>query len=126
MKPIQIIEHYHIEGRRCGAVSFVTPNVQILVIRTTVRQSMDQPRISVKGKNDRLVGRKEQIEIPIANAVWMFARLLQSHQVDDIANRVEELVGVPARRQRPGLSFAIANHASDNQIRIVKCRSERM
>ena len=39
-------------------------------------------------------------------------------------NRVEELVGVPARRQWTGLCFAIADDAGHEQVRIVERRSE--
>ena len=37
-----------------------------------------------------------------------------------IAGRVEELVAVPAGRERPGLGFAVADDAGDDQVRVVE------
>ena len=39
---------------------------------------------------------------------------------------VQKFVGMPRSRQRPGFSFAIADHAGCNQIRIVEYRTEGM
>jgi 4-aminobutyrate aminotransferase-like enzyme len=43
-----------------------------------------------------------------------------------VVDRVEELVRVPACRQRPGLGLAVAHHAAHEQSRVVEHRAVRM
>ncbi len=45
---------------------------------------------------------------------------VQDRQHGAVVHRVEELVGVPGRRQRPGLRLAVADHAGDHQVRVVE------
>ena len=44
---------------------------------------------------------------------------MQDRQHDPVGYRIQEFVGVPARRQRTRLRLAIADDAGDDQIRIV-------
>ena len=48
---------------------------------------------------------------------------VQDRQHRAIARRVQEFVRVPARGQRPGLRFAVADHAGDDEIGIIKRRA---
>ena len=45
---------------------------------------------------------------------------VQDRQHRAVGHRVEELVGVPARRQRPGLRLAVADDAGDDQVGVVE------
>ncbi len=45
---------------------------------------------------------------------------VQDRQHDAVAHRVQELVGVPAGGQRPGLRLAVPDHAGHDQGRIVE------
>ncbi|CAM5712745.1 hypothetical protein SVIOM342S_06325 [Streptomyces violaceorubidus] len=45
---------------------------------------------------------------------------VQDRQDGSVVHRVEELVGVPGRRQRAGLRLAVADHAGDHQVRVVE------
>ena len=45
---------------------------------------------------------------------------VQDRQHGAVARRVEELVRVPARGQRPGLGLAVADDAADEQVRVVE------
>ena len=54
MKPVQIVLHAHVEGRRNGALFLVAANVHI-AIRPAVGQAMDQPGVAVKAKDDVFV-----------------------------------------------------------------------
>ena len=45
---------------------------------------------------------------------------MQDRQHGAVAHRIEKLVGMPARRKRPGLRFAIADDRGDDEVRIVK------
>ena len=49
---------------------------------------------------------------------------VQDRQHGPVPGRVDELVRVPARRQRPGLCLAVADHAGHDQIRVVEGRAE--
>ena len=51
---------------------------------------------------------------------------VQDRQHRAIALRIQKLVGVPAGRQWPGLGLAVADDAADEQVRVIKGRSERM
>ena len=55
MKPVEIVHHHHIKRGRCSPFFFVPAHVQILVIRPSVGESVDQPRIAVEREDDRLV-----------------------------------------------------------------------
>ena len=45
---------------------------------------------------------------------------VQDGQHGAVGDRVEELVAVPTRRQRPRLGFAVADYAADEQVRVVE------
>ncbi len=51
---------------------------------------------------------------------------MQHRQHRTVAARIQELVGVPRRSERPGLRFAVADHAHDHQVRIVERRAVRV
>ncbi len=51
---------------------------------------------------------------------------MQDRQHGAVALGIQELVRVPTRCQRPGLGLAIADHACDDEIRVVECRAIRM
>ena len=48
---------------------------------------------------------------------------VQDRQHRPVGHRVEELVGVPGARQRPGLRLAVADHAGHDQVRVVERRA---
>ena len=45
---------------------------------------------------------------------------VQDRQDRPVGRRVQELVGMPARRQRSGLRLAVADDAGDDQVGIVE------
>ena len=45
---------------------------------------------------------------------------VQDRQHGAVGGRIQELVRVPARRQRPGLGLAVADDARDEQVRVVE------
>ena len=59
MKAIEVVQHHDVE-RRCGRSLFLVPaHVQVVVVRPSVRQPVDQPRVAVIGEHDRSVGREQ-------------------------------------------------------------------
>ena len=58
--------------------------MQVVVVVPPVGQTVNQPRVAVEGEDDRLVGREQLIEIPVAQPVRVLARRLQAHQVDHV------------------------------------------
>ena len=48
---------------------------------------------------------------------------MQDRQHRAVARRIEKLVRVPARRERPRLRLAVADHAGDDEIRVVEGRA---
>ena len=65
VKPVELIEHRHIE--RCGgrALFLVASDVEIRMVGAPVGETVNQPWVPVKGKNHRFIGGKDGIEIPI-------------------------------------------------------------
>jgi hypothetical protein len=51
---------------------------------------------------------------------------MQDRQYGTVGDRVQELVGMPRRCEWAGFRFAIADHASDDQLRVVECGTERV
>src|SRR4029450_9115556 len=51
---------------------------------------------------------------------------MQNREDGAVAARIQELVCVPARRQRSRLGFAVADDAGDEEIRIVEGRAVRV
>ena len=49
---------------------------------------------------------------------------MQDRQHGAVADRVEQLVGLPRGRQRTGFRFAVADDAGDDQLGIVECGAE--
>src|SRR5665647_2799541 len=55
MEAVQIVQYRHVEGRRDSALFLVTADVDVVVVRATVGQPVNQPRIGMEGEDDRLV-----------------------------------------------------------------------
>src|SRR5262249_44621972 len=62
----------------------VTVHVEVVMVRTAIGQTMNEPGISVEIENDRLIDAEKQIEVPIRQTVRMVGLRLQPQQVDDI------------------------------------------
>src|SRR6476620_3606959 len=84
VEAIEIVEHAHVKGRCRGALFLVATHMDVVMARTPVGQPMDQPRIAVESEDDWLISREQRVEIVIGQAVRVFARGLQLHQIDDI------------------------------------------
>ena len=48
---------------------------------------------------------------------------MEDRQDRAVADRVDELGGVPRRGQRPGLRFSVSDDTRHDQVRVVECRS---
>jgi hypothetical protein len=84
VKAIHIVQHCHVERSGNRALFFISPDMNVVVILTPVRQPMYQPGVAVKSEDYRLVRGEQVIEVLIAQAVRMLALRLQLHQVDDV------------------------------------------
>ena len=65
MKAVQVVLHPHVEGRRDGALFLVAADVQVAV-GAAVGQPVDQPGVSMEGKDDVLIFGEERIVIGFA------------------------------------------------------------
>src|SRR2546427_12915939 len=84
MVAVKIVQHRHVERCGCSALFFESANMEIVVTGAAVRQPVDQPRISVIGKDHRGIGAEHGIEFTIRKTMGVLARRLKCHQVDDI------------------------------------------
>src|SRR5205814_10184668 len=84
VEAIKIIQHAHVERRRRRPFLFVAAYVNVRVTFTPISQPMNEPRIAVKGEDNRLVRREERVEFVVGQTMRMLARRLQLHQIDNI------------------------------------------
>ena len=66
VEAVEIVQHRHVECCGDRALFLVATNMDVGVVVSTVSQPMDQPRISVEGKDYRFVHREQFVEIPVA------------------------------------------------------------
>jgi len=83
MKAVEIIQHHHIKGGG-GPFFLVATYVQVGMIGATVEQAVDEPGIPTEGKDNRLVRCEQHVEGCVAQAVGVFARRLELHEVHHI------------------------------------------
>ncbi len=81
---VQVVQNHHVERSRGRAFFLVAAHVQVLVVRAAVGQAMDQPGVAVEREDDRLVLREETVEVLVAQAVRVFARWLELHQIHNV------------------------------------------
>ena len=61
-----------------------------------VGQTVDQPRVAVKGEDYRLISGEKRIKVLIGQPMRMFALRLKRHQINDVNNADLQLGKVPA------------------------------
>jgi len=85
VKPVEVVQHNPVEwgGRR--AFFRVTAHMQVVIVRAPIRQAMDEQRITMKGKDDRLVGREEQSMKGIVNLEGKKGLVMGVANADSIA-----------------------------------------
>src|ERR1700677_1190797 len=83
MKAVEVILHPHVEGGGDGALFLVAADVQVAV-GSAVGQPVNEPRVTMKAKDDVLVAREERIVIRFAQSVRVLAGRLELHEIDDI------------------------------------------
>src|SRR6185369_17848195 len=67
--------------RRVDFAAFhVAPYVQVAMISPRVGEPVYQPWVAVEVEYDRLVGRKQAVEIPVTQPMWMLSIGLQLEQ----------------------------------------------
>ena len=57
---------------------------------------------------------------------YFVAVQMQDRQHGAVIGGVQEFVGMPRGRQRPGFRFAITDHTGDDEAGIIEDRAERM
>ena len=73
VKSIQIVQNRHIEGSSGCSFFLVSADMEIVMIGTPISKAVNQPGITVIGKDDWLVGREDRVELMIGEAVRMFS-----------------------------------------------------
>jgi len=66
VKAVEVVHHRHIERRAGCTFFFVASNMQVVVVVTAIGQPVNQPRVSVICKDDRLVGGEQGIEVSVS------------------------------------------------------------
>ena len=63
VKAVEVVEHAHVEGRGGCSLFLVSTHVEIFMIRAAIGQAMNQPRVTMEIKNDRLVDGEQRVKI---------------------------------------------------------------
>src|ERR1700733_2996873 len=84
MKPVELVQHDHVEGRGGGTLFLETTNMHSGMVGPAIGQAMDQVGIAVIGEDHRLVAGEHPIKVAVAEAMRMLFFRLQRHQVDDV------------------------------------------
>ena len=71
VEAVHVVEDGHVERRGDGPFLLVAADVKTVVIGAAIRESMNEPRVSVIGEDDWFVLREEGVEIGIGEAVGM-------------------------------------------------------
>ena len=103
------------------------PDVGVRLVHRRRERLVDERGI-VAGHEDRpvAVARQQRAELVVADAREhgrvrdLPAVQVQDRQHGTVRRRIEELVRVPARRERPRLRLAVADHAGDQQVGVVE------
>src|SRR6266478_7410504 len=111
VKTIQIVQNCHIERRRGGSFFLVSADMEVAMIGAPIRQAVDQPRIAVVGKDDRLVGREDRVELIVRETVRMFGGGLDRHQVDHVDHPDLDVGKILAKQVNRGQCFEGRNIA---------------
>lgn len=84
VEAVEVVEHHHVERGGRSALFLVFAHVQISVVAPSVGEPVNQRRITVIGKDHRLVGGEQRVEVAVGQPVRMFGGRLQPHEVHDI------------------------------------------
>ena len=79
MVAVEIITYRHIERRGGRTLFLISPHMQIGVVGPSIRKTVNQPRIAMISKHDRLISGENRIKITVRKPMGMFRRGLQSH-----------------------------------------------
>ena len=110
MVAIQIVEHHHVEGGGRGALLPVSADVHLVVVAPVVGELVDQPRIAVKGENNRLVLGEQRVVLPVRQTMRVLVFRDEPHEVDDVdhpdpAGRVARYAGSTWPRVFPAWGY---------------------
>lgn len=84
MEPIKIVAHDHVE-RCCGRPLLLeAADMKIGMVGSPVGQPVNEVRIAMESKDDRLVSSEQAVEVIVTEAVWVIASWLKRHEVDDV------------------------------------------
>src|SRR6266478_2701270 len=81
MESVQIIAYHHIEWSGGCSLLFVSPDMYVVMITSSVCQPVYQPWVPVISKDYRLIFCKQHVKVAVAQAMRMFRLWLQFHQV---------------------------------------------
>ena len=70
-----------------------------------IGEAVDAPRVAVEGEDDRFVGREDLIEFLVGEAVGVFGRGLQGHEVNDVDHADLEVGDLFAEKGDGGQGF---------------------
>ena len=107
----EVVAHDRVVGRTRRPLFLVATHAEVVVVRETVREAMDQPRIAVVGEDDGLIGRERvRRSRDPSDGAMLFSRL-QCHQIDAAAAARRGLLSDEYPRQ-PGRASLPSAHAS--------------
>src|ERR1017187_1324318 len=86
VKTTHLIQHYHVERRRCCALIHVAAYMETAFIGAPVNHGVNEPAIVVKREVDRCVFGEERVKGHVVHSMRMIVRHHQNAQIHHIAN----------------------------------------
>ena len=84
MESVEVVQYHHVERSGGRPFFLVAAYVKVRVVGATICQAMNECRVAVIGKDDRLVGREEYVKIFVTQTVRMFTPWLELHQIHNV------------------------------------------
>src|SRR3954453_13913181 len=106
---IDLVLNGQIKGRVDISLFLVTAHMQVLVIRPSIGQPMDQPWIAVEGENNWFVLREQAVEVSVRQAVGGLSRVNEPVKVHYVHEADLEVGEVLTQQYYCGKSFLGGN-----------------
>ena len=71
MKTVQVIQYHHVKWGCGGALFLVTTHMQVLMVGSVIGEAMNQPGITMIGKDNGLVRCEQAVEFLVGQTVRM-------------------------------------------------------
>src|SRR5438105_12400084 len=74
LEAVDVVQHAHVKGSSRGSFLLVAAHMSVFVIMTAISEPMNRPRVTMKRKDGRHVGRKDAVVFFVGQSMGMLGR----------------------------------------------------